>query len=104
VLWQVPGWILIALAGFVLHVFLDLPLWIVWSVVGFWVGKYLVLFPFLWRFVVPDLPSRAHSMAGLHGVAAEPWRRLATCACAANCGKPKHRLPTGRSGAAHACG
>ena len=35
-----------------------------WSILGFWVTKDVLLFPFLWRSYDPDFPAEAHTLVG----------------------------------------
>lgn len=71
---QIPGTALLVLVMLMLREWLDLPNWLAWSVVAVWVGKDVVLFPFVWRSYDPDFPAHALSLVGEVGSA---WDRLA---------------------------
>jgi len=46
-----------------------MPAWLIWGMVGLWVVKDVILFPFVWRSYDQDRLGDANSMVGLHGVA-----------------------------------
>jgi membrane protein implicated in regulation of membrane protease activity len=48
-----------------------LPVWLFWSIIGFWIVKDAVLFPFVWRAYAWERPGPAGSMIGARGIARE---------------------------------
>ena len=56
--------ILILVRGWV-----DIPPWLVWSLVALWVAKDVALFPFVWRAYDSDRLVGANSIVGARGIA-----------------------------------
>jgi membrane protein implicated in regulation of membrane protease activity len=48
-----------------------LPKWLFWSIIGFWVLKDALMFPFVWRAYDWERPGRSRSMIGERGLAKE---------------------------------
>jgi membrane-bound serine protease (ClpP class) len=48
-----------------------LPVWLFWSIIGFWIVKDVVLFPFVWRAYDWERSGRSRSMIGERGIAKE---------------------------------
>ena len=68
-LFQIPGVILFSLALIFLQRWLGFSWWIVWSLLGLWVGKDVVLFPFVWRAYEEGNEDEAVSLTGASAVA-----------------------------------
>ena len=68
---QVPGTVLLILMLHLLQDYLSIPTWLLWSIVGFWVLKDVVLYPIVWRSYDPGYPAMLHSLEGEQGVATE---------------------------------
>jgi membrane protein implicated in regulation of membrane protease activity len=68
---QMPGLALFALLLFSVGKWLGLPHWLAWCLLGLWVAKDVVLFPFVWRSYDPDRPSLTYPMVGEEGVVIE---------------------------------
>lgn len=68
---QIPGTVLLILILHLLQDYLSIPTWLLWSIVGFWVLKDVVLYPIVWRSYDPSYPATLHSLDGEHGVATE---------------------------------
>lgn len=66
---QLPGQAAFVLIFVLLRRWLDIPSILLWALVGFWIGKDVVLFPFLWRFYDPDQHSDRYRMVGREGYA-----------------------------------
>ena len=66
---QLPALVLLALFLFIVRQWVDVPIWLIWSIVGFWVAKDVILFPLTWRSYDQRRPGDADSMVGMHGVA-----------------------------------
>jgi membrane protein implicated in regulation of membrane protease activity len=69
VLLELPGLALLIVVVVLLRKWLDLPGLFAWSVVGLWVAKDIVLFPFLWRMYHPDPGPDRYDMVGRTGIA-----------------------------------
>ena len=48
---------------------LEMPAYLLWGLIVLWVGKDVVLFPFLWRFYDPDQQTDRFRMIGRKGFA-----------------------------------
>jgi membrane protein implicated in regulation of membrane protease activity len=48
-LFQLPGLVALSLILILLRLWLNIPLWSVWTVVVIWVAKDVIMFPFVWR-------------------------------------------------------
>jgi membrane protein implicated in regulation of membrane protease activity len=51
---QLPGQIAFILILLLVRKWLEAPAYLLWGLLGFWVGKDIFLFPFLWRFYDPE--------------------------------------------------
>ncbi len=68
---QLPGTALLILILYLLRDRLEIPTWLLWSIVAGWVVKDILLYPLLWRSYDPGYPMTAHAMEGAHGVVVE---------------------------------
>ncbi len=82
-LWQLPGWLVAALALAWLDALLGLPLWVAAGLLALWIGKDLALFPLLRRAFQPASAGlvgacghavEALAPTGYVQVAGELWR------------------------------
>jgi membrane protein implicated in regulation of membrane protease activity len=71
ILLNLPGLAAVILILIIIQHWVVLPLWLFWSVIGFWVVKDALLFPFVWRAYDWERPGRSRSMIGERGVAKE---------------------------------
>jgi membrane protein implicated in regulation of membrane protease activity len=55
----------------VIQYWVAIPVWLLWSIIGFWVVKDVVLFPFIWRAYDWDRAGKSRSMIGERGIARE---------------------------------
>ncbi len=69
---QIPGTLLLVVILHLLQDHLGLSTWLLWSIVGFWVIKDVVLYPVVWRSYDPGYPATQHSLDGARGIATEP--------------------------------
>jgi membrane protein implicated in regulation of membrane protease activity len=68
---QLPGWALLILILLLIDRRIDIPAWIMALVVALWIGKDVVMFPFVWR-AYDQAPSRImYRMVGERAVAKE---------------------------------
>ena len=66
---QVPAVVLLVLVLILVRQWVDIPAWFVWGMVGLWVVKDLILFPFVWRAYDTDHGGAANCMVGARGIA-----------------------------------
>jgi membrane-bound ClpP family serine protease len=66
---QLPGLITFILLLFLVRQWLEIPAYLMWGLLGFWVGKDVFLFPFLWRFYDPKQFPDRFRMVGRNGFA-----------------------------------
>ena len=71
ILLNIPGLMAVILILIIIQHWVVLPVWLFWSIVGFWVVKDAVLFPFVWRAYDWERPGRSRSMIGERGIAKE---------------------------------
>jgi membrane protein implicated in regulation of membrane protease activity len=71
VLFQIPDTTLLILILIALRYWLDLPAWIMWGLIGVWVAKDILMFPFVWRAYDSTGLKGPHSVIGRRGVAEE---------------------------------
>lgn len=66
---QIPGQAAFVLVVLLLRQWLEIPPYLVWALIVFWVVKDTVLFFFLWRFYDPNYRADRFRMVGRKGVA-----------------------------------
>jgi len=66
---QLPGQIAFILILLLVRQWLEAPAYVLWGLLGFWVGKDIFLFPFLWRFYDPEQYPDRYRMVGRKGFA-----------------------------------
>lgn len=71
VLYQVPGIVLLMLILYLLHRWAIIPLWLAWAALLLWVGKDVILFPFVWRAFDKYNREDRHPIIGTLGRAEE---------------------------------
>ena len=69
VLLQLPGQVSFALILVLFRHWLEIPTYLMWGLLGLWVGKDILLFPFLWRYYDPNQFPDRFGMVGLKGIA-----------------------------------
>jgi membrane protein implicated in regulation of membrane protease activity len=69
VLFQVPAILILVLVLIPVGRWVDLPAWFVWGLIGFWVVKDVILFPFVWSAYDLDRPGNTNSIVGSQGIA-----------------------------------
>ena len=68
-IFQVPAVVLLALVLTLVRRWVNIPTWSAWGLVGLWVVKDVILFPFVWRAYDTDNAMAANSMVGARGIA-----------------------------------
>ena len=66
---QLPGQLSFVLIMLLFRQWVELPGHLTWGLIAFWVGKDVILFPFLWRFYDPSYYPDLFHMVGRKGVA-----------------------------------
>lgn len=69
ILLNIPEFVAMLLILVVIQYWVEIPAWLLWSIVGFWIVKDVVLFPFIWRAYDWDRAGRSRSMIGECGIA-----------------------------------
>ena len=64
---QLPGQVAFILILLLARQWLETPAYLIWGLLGFWVGKDIFLFPFLWRFHDPNQYPDRFWMDGRNG-------------------------------------
>ena len=65
---QLPALVFLALILHLIRLWVYMPAWLIWGMVGLWVIKDVVLFPFVWRSYDQDRHTDANTMIGLRGI------------------------------------
>lgn len=71
ILLNIPEFAAMILILIVIQYWVVIPVWLLGSIIGFWIVKDVVLFPFLWRAYDWDRAGKSRSMIGARGVAKE---------------------------------
>jgi membrane protein implicated in regulation of membrane protease activity len=66
---QLPALVFLALILHLIRLWVQMPAWLIWAMVGLWVVKDVMLFPFVWRSYDQNRLGDVNSMVGLHGIA-----------------------------------
>ena len=66
---NLPGLAAVILVLIIIRYWVDLPLWLLVSIIAFWIIKDVLLFPFVWRSYDSERPGRSRSMIGQRGIA-----------------------------------
>jgi membrane protein implicated in regulation of membrane protease activity len=71
ILLNIPGLAAVILILIIIQHWVVLPVWLFWSIIGFWIVKDALLFPFVWRAYDWERPGQSRSMIGERGIAKE---------------------------------
>ena len=71
ILLNIPEFVAMLLILVVIQYWVVIPVWLLWSIIGFWIVKDAILFPFIWRAYDWDRAGKSRSMIGERGVAKE---------------------------------
>ncbi len=71
ILLNIPGLAAVILILIIIQNWVVLPVWLFWSIIGFWIVKDVVLFPFVWRAYDWERSGQSRSMIGERGIAKE---------------------------------
>jgi hypothetical protein len=75
ILLNIPEFAALILILIVIQYWVVIPVWLFWSIIGFWIVKDLILFPFIWRAYDWDRAGKSRSMIGERGVAREKLKK-----------------------------
>jgi membrane protein implicated in regulation of membrane protease activity len=65
---QLPALVFLALILHIIRLWVQIPAWLIWGMVGLWIVKDVLLFPFVWRSYDQDRHNDANTMIGLRGI------------------------------------
>ncbi len=68
ILLNIPEFVAMVLILIVIQYWVVIPVWLLGSIIGFWIVKDVILFPFIWRAYDWDRAGRSGSMIGKRGV------------------------------------
>ena len=71
VLLNIPELAAVVLILIIIEHWAVLPFWLFWGIIGFWIIKDALLFPFVWRAYDWNRSEQTGSMTGEHGVVRE---------------------------------
>ena len=71
ILLNIPELTVVVLILIIIKHWVVLPVWLFWSIIGLWIVKDALLFPFLWRAYDWDRSERPGAMIGAQGIARE---------------------------------
>jgi membrane protein implicated in regulation of membrane protease activity len=71
VLLNIPELAAVVLILIIIEHWVVLPVWLFWAIIGFWIVKDALLFPFVWRAYDWNRSEQTGSMIGAQGVARE---------------------------------
>ncbi len=68
---QLPAVSVFVLLMMLVRQWISIPSWLVWCLIGLWVAKDLILYPFVWRAYDWEPSGGSDMMTGLRGIAKE---------------------------------
>ena len=68
---QLPAAVVIFLILMLVSQWITIPAWLVWCLIGLWILKDLILYPFVWRAYDWDSSGKSDMMTGRFGIAKE---------------------------------
>ena len=71
ILLNIPGLAAVILILILIQNWVVVAEWLFWSIIGFWIVKDVVLFPFVWRAYDWERSGQSRSMIGERGIAKE---------------------------------
>ena len=66
---QLPGIAVLVLLLVIVQEWIEIPAWLTWGLVGLWVAKDVILYPFVWRAYEWGSEKETSPMTGLCGIA-----------------------------------
>ena len=71
ILLNIPEFVAMLLILVVIQYWVEIPAWLFWTIIVFWIVKDVVLFPFIWSAYDWDRAGQSGSMIGERGIAKE---------------------------------
>jgi membrane-bound serine protease (ClpP class) len=71
ILLNIPGLVAVILILIIIQHWFVLPVWLFWGIIGSWIVKDALLFPFVWRAYDGERPGSSRPMIGQRGIAKE---------------------------------
>ena len=68
---QLPALVVIVFILMLVRQRISIPLWLVWCLIGLWIIKDLILYPFVWRAYDWEPSGEGDMMTGFRGIAKE---------------------------------
>jgi membrane-bound serine protease (ClpP class) len=68
---NIPGLVAVILILIIIQHWVVLPVWLFWGIIGFWILKDVLLFPFVWRAYDGERPGRSRPMIADRGIVKE---------------------------------
>ncbi|MEJ2730243.1 MAG: NfeD family protein [Deltaproteobacteria bacterium] len=68
---NIPGLVAVILILIIIQHWVVLPVWLFWGIIGFWILKDVLLFPFVWRAYDGERPGISRPMIGERGIVKE---------------------------------
>jgi membrane-bound serine protease (ClpP class) len=68
---NIPGLVAVILILIIIQHWFVLPVWLFWGIIGSWIVKDALLFPFVWRAYDGERPGSSRPMIGQRGIAKE---------------------------------
>ena len=65
---MIPGTIVLVLILIVIQQWIFIPLWLFWTIIGAWLAKDIIMFPYVWRAHDMNRPGISRSMIGERGI------------------------------------
>jgi membrane protein implicated in regulation of membrane protease activity len=65
---MIPGTVVLVLILIIVQQWISVPSWLFWSIIGTWVVKDIIMFPYVWRAYDMNRPGISRSMIGERGI------------------------------------
>ncbi|MGD8760977.1 MAG: NfeD family protein [Desulfobacteraceae bacterium] len=65
---MIPGTLVLVLILIVILQWISIPSWLFWSIIGAWLAKDIIMFPYVWRAHDMSRPGISRSMIGECGI------------------------------------
>ena len=66
---QLPGIAVLVLGLLLVRQWIELPSWLMWSIIGLWIAKEIIFYPFVWRAYDWGREGGNNTLIGLQGIA-----------------------------------
>jgi membrane protein implicated in regulation of membrane protease activity len=65
---MIPGTVVLVLILIVIQQWISIPSWLFWNIIGVWIAKDIIMFPYVWRAHDMNRPGISRSMIGERGI------------------------------------